>query len=97
MVISTVSFDKAKIYKNKMFFYRYGKNAASIQVFDDNGTNLVNIVSHKPHKIIQGDILTINKKKEYEIPKEGIFFQNIKRMYNKFGELIDVKKEILKV
>ena len=93
MTISTVSFDKAKIYHNKMFFMEYGKDSVSLKVFDSIGNNIVNRISHQPIKTIDGDRVIIMKKKEYEIPNQGIVFKTVKRIYDKFDNLLDLKKE----
>ena len=61
MTISTVSFDKAKIYKNKMIFTEYGKDSVSVRIFDNMGKNLVNKISYKPIKKIEGDYFVITK------------------------------------
>ena len=96
MTISTVSFDKAKIFKNKMFFIEYGKNATSTKVFDCCGNNIINKNSYLPTIEIEGDKLVIIKKNEYEQPKNGIIFKTVKRIYDKCGNLLDVKKEFIK-
>ena len=96
MTISTVSFDKAKIYKNKMFFTEHGKDSIATKVFDNLGNNIINRISYTPTKKIEGDKLVIIKKTEYEQPKDGIIFKTVKRIYDKFGNLLDVKKEFSK-
>lgn len=93
MAISTVSFDKAKIYNNKMFFTEYGKDTICTRVFDNLGNNIINRLAYHPTKKIEGDKLIVMKKTEYEHPKDGMIFKTVKRIYDKFGNLLDVKKE----
>ncbi len=95
-MISTVSFDKAKIYNNKMFFTEYGKDAISTRVLDSMGNHIINRISYHPVKTIEGDKVIIMKKKEYEIPNQGIIFKTVKRIYDKFGNLPDIKEEFSK-
>ena len=97
MNISTVSFDKAKIYKNRMFFAEYGKNSVSMRILDNFGNNIINRISYKPIRKIEGDKFVITQKKEYEIPKQGIVFEITNRIYDRLGKLINIEKEIIKV
>ena len=94
MAISTVSFDKAKIYKNKMFFAEYSKNGTSLRVFDNFGKNIFNRITYNPTRTINDDKLVIMKKQEFEFPNQSIIFKTVKRIYDKFGNLKDIKKEI---
>lgn len=97
MTISTVSFDKAKIFKNKMFFMEYHNNGVSLSVFDNFGNNIVNKLAYKPVRTIDGDRVIIMKKNQYEIPNQGIFFKIAQRIYDKTGKFLDAKKEFFKV
>lgn len=96
MTISTVSFDKAKIYKNKMIFTKYGVNSTSTQLFDSFGRNIVNRISYNPIRTIENDKLVIMKKKEYETQNKSVCFELIKRIYDKTGHLLEIKREIYK-
>lgn len=96
MTISTVSFDKAKIFKNKMFFAEYHNNGVSLNVFDNFGNNIVNRLAYKPVRTVDGDRVIIMKKNQYEIPEQGTFFQIVQRIYDKTGKFLDSKKEFFK-
>ena len=96
MGISTVSFDKAKIYKNKMFFAEYGRETACLHVFDNFGNNIVNRLAYKPVRTVDGDKVIIMKKNQYEIPEQGTFFKIVQRIYDKTGKFLDSKKEFFK-
>ena len=96
MNISTVSFEKARIYKNKMLFCKNGSESVSLNILDNCGINIINRISHKPVKIFEGDKFIIIKKKEYEIPNEGTVFQTVKRIYDKTKKLLEIKEEVQK-
>ncbi len=95
MGISTVSFDKARIYKDKMFFALNGKNGMCTTVFDSHGIALVQRVSHKAVKTITDDCIIITRKNEYKISGNNIFFELIKRIYDKAGKLIKTEKTFI--
>lgn len=95
MTINTVSFNQAKIYKDKMFFTLYGKDGVCTKVFDKNGNNILNRISSKASKTINGDYVVFSRKKEYEYPNNNIIFEQIKRIYDKTGKLITSETSVI--
>ena len=93
MGISTVSFDKIRIYKNKIVFTNFGKNCVYSKVFDNCGNNVINRISYKPIKTFDENKIVMMRKNQYETPVKGYIFETIKRIYNNFGKLTDIKKE----
>ena len=96
MGISTISFSQANIYRDKMFFTLYGKNAVSTKVLDRNGNLFLSRISYNPVKTTRGDYTVITRKKEYEFPDRNIIFEIIERIYDKAGKLINSEKHTVK-
>ena len=93
MTISTLIFDKAKIYKNKMIFTIYAKNGIYTKVLDNNGKILFNRISSKPIKEMHGDSITISRKISYEYPNNNITVKTLQRIYDLTGKLITTHKQ----
>jgi len=96
MEISTVSFNQANIYRDKMFFTLYGKNAVSTKVLDKNGNLFLNRISYYPVKAKRGDYTVITRKKEYEFPDKNLIFETVERIYDKAGKLLNTVKHTVK-
>ena len=88
MGISTISFDKAKIYKNKMLFTVYAKNGIYTRVFDSNGNNIMNRIAGNPIRQLEDDRVTISRKISYEYPNRNMVVKVIKRIYDTAGKFI---------
>ena len=95
MGISTVSFDKARIYKDKMFFTIHGKDSICTTVLEHYGNNLFNRRSYKAIKSIENDCIVISRRNEYEL-KNGIVFEYINRIYDKTGKFLETKRKLIK-
>ncbi len=95
MTISTISFNQAKIYKDKMFFTLYGKDGVFTRVFDKNGNNILNRISSKASKTTNKDSVIISRKKEYEYSNNNIIFEQIKRIYDKTGKFITTETTVI--
>ena len=96
MTINTVSFNQAKIYKDKMFFTLYGKDGVCTKVFDKNGNNILNRISSRASKTINGDCIVISRKKEYTYPNNTIVFELLKKIYDKTGKLISTETSVIR-
>ena len=92
MFISAVSFDKAKMYNNKMFFTNYGKDSTLSQIISSAGNNIINRVSHSPKKYEDGDKIILMRRNDYELPNDKMVFEFIERIYDKNHNLLEVKK-----
>ena len=97
MGISTISFDKAKIYKNKMLFTVYAKNGICTKVFDSNGNNLMNRIAGNPTRQLEGDSIIISRKISYEYPDRNMVTKIIKRIYDTAGKFINTETQITRV
>ncbi len=97
MGISTVSFDKMKVINNKVYFTLYGEKQISTRVFDFDGQNLYNKISHNPVKNIKNDMVIISRKNEYEYPNKSIIFEVVERIYNLKGKLLSINKHLERI
>ena len=95
MQTNTISFDTLKVYKNKIFCAKYGNNSVYTKVFDISGNTILERISYKPKKYIEGDKIIISRKNQYQTTDKQIIFETIQRIYDKFGKLINVKREQL--
>ena len=96
MGISTISFNYARIHGNKMFFTLCGKNSSYTKVFDCNGKNILNRISHRAVKTEKEDSFVISRKNEYETVNNGVFFELKERIYNKSGQLLGTESHMVK-
>lgn len=96
MGISTVSFNQAKIYADKMIFTLNCENGVSTRVFDKNGKNLYNRISYYAVKTKRGDYTVITRKKEYEFPGKNIVHEIFEKIYDKAGKLLSAQKHTVK-
>ena len=94
MTINSITFDKAKIYKDKMFFTLYGRDSVYTKVFDKNGNNILNRITSNPEKTRIGNCVMVSRKIEYQYPDKSIIFEHLKRLYDKTGKLIRAEKSV---
>ena len=97
MGINTVSFDKARIYKNKMYFTQYNTDKIYTKVFDNNGNNILNRISSKAVKTLQDDCVIISHENKYEYPDKVMIFETLRRIYDKTGKFIKSDKIITRL
>ena len=96
MEISTVSFNQAKIYKDKMFFVLHNKDNAMTNILSKSGDFVVGRQSYFPQRIPNQNGFSILRKKEYTLPNNVVIFEFIERFYDKAGKLLDINKRIEK-
>ena len=93
MTTNTITFDTAKIYKDKMIFTLYGKDSVYTKVFDKSGNNILNRIASYPEKTRMGSYIMVSRKIEYQYDK-NIIFEHLKRLYDKTGKLIKSEKSV---